>query len=98
MACCRPRVALPLLGAGVYVVREPLAAAWECEVTAAAARLYAGLWLRLVRSVKVRWKKLVRTSASLCRTALLYLIWATRKRLVSVRERGQGIERTKHYI
>ena len=57
MACCRPRVALPLLGAGVYVVREPLAAAWECEVTAAAARLYAGLWLRLVRSVKVRWKK-----------------------------------------
>ena len=56
MACCRPRVALPLLGAGVYVVREPLAAAWECEVTAAAARLYAGLWLRLVRSVKVRWE------------------------------------------
>ena len=67
MACCRPRVALPLLGAGVYVVREPLAAAWECEVTAAAARLYAGLWLRLVRSVKVRWevKRLVRTPTSL---------------------------------
>ena len=37
-------------------------------------------------------------SFTLCRSALLYLIRATRKRLVSVRERGQGIERTKHYI
>ena len=60
-----------MLGAGVYVVREPLAAAWECEVTAAAARLYAGLWLRLVRSVKVRWevKRLVRTPTSLSASA-----------------------------